>query len=249
MPKKEECPKCKKFKFLRSDGLCVDCAPSQKQTEPEVQYDLTARNTGTYQDVMSSLAYLQAHKVRAMYVGEMTQTSRAFGTLNPSDMGWATEVAEVLKNNFICVVGGVFTGLVIFEGSGMVFTLPRQSEHGEGITAPSISLVDLKVWQAKLGCGDRRDWTCVICHEVIHYLHWRWTILPCDAKYLDQYEDQVSGQVAPGECKLPGFYVKEKNGLKELQNPPVPFTENGFRQKYGVGARKGYCDLSNFAKL
>lgn len=246
------CAKCGKYAFLidKSGKFCRDCQPVdlQKSVPVEESYNLMARNKGSSQDVFNSLFYLMQQKVPAMYVSTMIASSRGFGTLVPDNMRWATPVVEVLTDNFLCVVPDVFSGLVIFEGDAMVFTPPCQSTHNKHVPSPSISIMSLPVWSERLGCGGLKDWTCVLCHELIHYLHWRWTILPCDPKYNDEYEDQVSGQLLLKTCSIPGFKVKEENGLKELLNPPNPFTENGFRKKYGLKERKSYSDLSEFEK-
>ncbi len=253
MPQKGTCAQCQtpgKFLVDATGTLCSACNKPAERVYTADDFDLTKRNVGGRDELVASLAYLKLKGVRAMYLSIVTPSSCGHGVLDAKNMPWATSISGIIKEKFMCVEPTVFEGLVIFEGAAMVFTGPGQNpEHLGMLRSPSVSIMDPAKWRKALGAGGSQDWACVLCHEIIHYLHWRWDIIPCDPKYLADYEDEVSGQLpVRGGCKIPGFVIKEDNGLKELRNPPIPFTENKFRGSYGLAPRLGYSSLAAFEK-
>jgi hypothetical protein len=186
----------------------------------------------------------------------------ALGVASSADHGWAASMATVVRNHFVYREQDVFEGLVIYEGNEMLFSKPGESNYRDDVPSPSICITPLEKWRENVGGrGNSLDWTCVLCHEIIHYLHWRWTVLDNMVfdTHGDKYEDEVSGQhhelkgSSPrakrtrGFCGIPGFVQKEDSGLKELADPPVPFTENSFRERHKLPLRSSYSSTSEFA--
>lgn len=254
MPKKENCKQCDKAAFLNEDKLCRTCQDKQKpKEEEEEKIDFSkipkvgSREKATRGQALKSLAKAQSYKLRSLMI---TQDFPRFKFVVPDmdDYGWASSVMEVFEHNFAPTKKDIFTNLVVVSGEEMVFRPPGD---GQAYPGPSITIWD-PVSFGKEGSGGKgalSDWICVLCHEIIHYLHWRWTIIPPpDPKYNAGYEDMVSGQPTP-EFVIPLYKEKELSGLKELSDPPTPFTENAFRvKKFGLAMRKSYDSVAEFGK-
>ncbi|RKG97351.1 hypothetical protein D7X32_32875 [Corallococcus carmarthensis] len=232
-------------------GLCRPCWEKTQVRVEEARpgferQDLHAVKWKDY--LQESLAFTKASDMPAMYISTMTESSRGIGTLRPGDMPWAHVVAEVFANNFLCQnpLDFVFAGLVIVGGEEMIFSPPGESKYGGSIPSPIISVIPFDLFKSKIENASLSDWVCVMCHEVIHYLHWRWRIIPCLESERNAYEDAVTGSVKLANCGIPDAVAKETAGKKELLDPPADFTENGFRARYDLPARRYYGDCTAF---
>jgi hypothetical protein len=251
---KGECGDCKEYAIL-SGGLCRDCRDkkggNKKKEEARPVFAQQDSHVLNWKgDLQNSLKFMKENKTPAMYISTMTTSSRGYGTLLPQDMRWASVVAEVFLNNFLCKnpFDHVFDGLVIFSSEEMIFTPPGKTVYSKEVPSPSISIISFNLFKEKIENAKWADWVCVLCHEIIHYLHWRWRIIPCLDKELDAYEEAVTGAKELQKCGIPNAIEKETEGKKELLDPPDNFTENGFRAKYGLPARKYYGDCTVFGE-
>ncbi|GMU01487.1 hypothetical protein KH5H1_56070 [Corallococcus caeni] len=252
MPK-AVCGGCGELAIL-SNNLCRACRDRQPNAVPKkeeerpgfAQQERHAQSWGD--DLETSLEFTKASKMPAMYISTMSPANRGFGTVRPEDMAWANVVAEVFANNFLHAnpLDFVFRGLVLFGSDEMIFSPPGQSSFGAKVPSPSISVIPFHLFQKKIENASLADWVCVMCHEIIHYLHWRWRLLPCLEKERNAYEDAVTGTVKLATCGIPLATEKEAAGKRELVAPPADFTENGFRARYGLAPRKVYGDCTNF---
>jgi hypothetical protein len=256
--KKGICADCDEGALVTSiDGgpwLCQKCKNKKNPKEDkEEKVDLSKipkvgfRQKTTLKQALASVDRAKQWDLSVMMITDDFPTFK-FVVPDMDDFGWASSVAEVFRNNFLTRKKGIFTYLVMVSGNEMTFRPPGA---GQAYPGPSITMRDPADFM-KNGSGKKgvlSDWICVMCHEIIHYLHWRWSIIPApNDKYDPDYENMVSGQPNP-KLVIPLYNEKEAEGLKELSNPPSPFTENAFRvKKFGLAARKSYESIGEFGK-
>ncbi|HEY6876981.1 MAG TPA: hypothetical protein VI299_03140 [Polyangiales bacterium] len=256
MPAKIICARCgeNRFQSASDPTLCNKCVHEQSEQAvafklpPISQEALSARQAGTKKEAYQSMFRLAERKCDAFALGELTDVKHSYEVHQCIDQTWLSSALRVFKDYFICSPDSplVFEGLVVLKGEEMMFSPPRRgSKNAHDLPSPTITISPYATWCANSERGSRRDWSCVLCHEIIHYLHWRWTILPCGDEHYSDYEERVGGR--PTVVKIPYFDEKEQNGMRELKSPPATFTENGFRAMLKLTERAYYGDTTVFA--
>lgn len=116
------------------------------------------------------------------------------------------------------------------------FKCPRYSKDG------AITIREFSEWSA-LTNGSGADYVCVIAHELLHMLHYRW----CGELNPKDDEDLVQG--LGNYDILKGIFSGQlNNGIgNDLRvNSHDDITENSMRNKYGLDPRESYSDTKCF---